>query len=488
LPESKHPRDSSESNDLHTDAREIFRDALGAVDARRAVLDAVEIEHAALHEGARLRVGGERFDLREREPEIYSVAIGKAATAMASALDERLGARLAGGVISAPASNITLSKCWRVFEGGHPLPNRASFDAARAAFALLDRANGARALVVFLVSGGGSAMMEWPRDERLTLEDLRAANRVLVGCGASIGEVNAVRRALSAVKGGGLSVRAPRAARVTLIVSDVAAGRESDVASGPTLPPAHGSTAAEEVFERYGLASKLPASVTRTLKESGKPRTGEADTAKANESEAVRTQSQMTETRSHFVLLDNDSACEAAAESARSRGFAVEVARDISEQNVAEGAALLASRLVELYRREGVGRGGEGGRRRGACLISGGEFACPVRGAGVGGRNSETALRCAFEFERVLRERPEGSLPEQLFALCAGTDGIDGNSPAAGAFADEATLSRARALGLNASNFLDESDAYTFFDRLGDAIMTGATGTNVRDVRILLST
>jgi glycerate 2-kinase len=489
LPESNHPRQFSESNDLRADAREIFRDALGAVDTRRAVLDAVEIERTGLDEGARLRVGGAHFDLREREPAIYSVAIGKAAAAMAAALDEMLGARLAGGVISAPASRFTLSNLWRVFEGGHPLPNEASFEAARAAFELLDRANEARAPVVFLVSGGGSAMIEWPRDERLTLEDLREANRVLVGCGASIGEVNAVRRALSAVKGGGLSARAPRAAQVTLIVSDVVAGRESDVASGPTLPPAHDSPSASEVVERYGLASKLPAPVTRALGEPGKRQTNVSDTAKTDESRAAQAHDEPTATRSHYVLLDNDSACEAAAEPARSRGFVVEIARDISEQNVSEGAALLASRLVALYQREGVGlRGRESVSRRGVCLISGGEFACPVRGAGTGGRNSETALRCAFEFERVLRERSQGSLPEHLIALCAGTDGIDGNSPAAGAFADEATLSRARALGLDAAKFLDESDAYTFFDRLGDAIVTGATATNVRDLRILLAT
>jgi len=180
------------------------------------------------------------------------------------------------------------------------------------------------------------------------------------------------------------------------------------------------------------------------------------------------------------VLLDNDSACDAAAESARVRGFAVETARDIGEQSVEEGAALLVSRLFGLYAREG-----EGGR--GVCLVSGGEFACPVRGGGTGGRSSETALRCAFEIEKALRGGNVGTTPRRVVALCAGTDGVDGNSPAAGALADDTTLRRASGRGLDAAKSLDESDAYTLFEALGDAIHTGTTGTNVRDLRILLA-
>jgi len=180
------------------------------------------------------------------------------------------------------------------------------------------------------------------------------------------------------------------------------------------------------------------------------------------------------------VLLDNAGACAAAVRAARARGFAVEFARDVVEQHVAEGASELASRLLALYAREGA---------RGVCLISGGEFSCPVRGRGTGGRNSETALRVAFEFEKTLagRESRAGLVPAHAVALCAGTDGIDGNSPAAGALADETTVTRARERGLDARKFLDESGAYTLFDNLGDAVNTGRTGTNVRDLRILLA-
>jgi hydroxypyruvate reductase len=448
--------DLNDTRDLRDSARAVFRDALAAVDARRAVLEAVRAE------GRNLRVFGERFDAGAG---VYSVALGKAAAAMASALEERLGDALAGGVLSAPPSDLKLSARWRVFEGGHPLPNAASLDVARAAFGLLDEADASRALVVFLVSGGGSAMLESPRDARVTLEDLRDANRVLVTCGAAIDEVNAVRRALSAVKGGGLSLRAPRARQVTLIVSDVPRGRERDVASGPTLAPHGDSPDARDTVARYGLDSKLPGSIRLALEEF------DAARAKADEG---------SPSSNHFVLLDNDSACEAAAESARARGFAVEAARDIGEQPVVEGAALLVSRLFDLYEREGA-------NGRGVCLVSGGEFACPVRGGGVGGRSSETALRCAFEFEKALRSRDGERTPRRVVALCAGTDGVDGNSPAAGALADDSTLRRASGRGLDAAKSLDGSDAYTLFEALGDAVHTGPTGTNVRDLRILLA-
>ncbi|MBC7930257.1 MAG: DUF4147 domain-containing protein, partial [Rubrivivax sp.] len=209
-------------DEMRRDARAIFTDALRAVDARRAVLGVVEVRDDELRvcdARFRLRASDEVSGLSGLPRKIYSVAVGKAAAAMASALDERLGDRLACGVLSAPPTDLKLAPRWRSFEGGHPLPNESSLAAARAAFELLRGADDPDGLVVFLVSGGGSAMVEWPRDERVTLADLREANRVLVSCGASIGEINAVRRALSAVKGGGLSAHAPRAAQVTLIVS-----------------------------------------------------------------------------------------------------------------------------------------------------------------------------------------------------------------------------------------------------------------------------
>ena len=433
-------------------ARVIFDHVLGEMNARLAVLRSVRIN------GSRLEIVESLFDL-SAQTIIYAVALGKAAALMASALDEILGNKLAGGVISTQAYNARLSSAWRRFTGGHPAPNGASLEAARASFELLKRADEERALIIFLISGGGSAMLEWPRDERVALDDLIETNRALVSCGASIAEINRVRRSLSAIKGGGLSRLAPHASQVTLIISDTNRGDERNVASGPTIPPQEDDAInARGVIARYSLASRLPASVLRAIEES--------------------TSSQSENLPMHhpfYVLLDNTSALASAAEAARSRGYRVEIADDINEQSIDEGCRMLIARLLEL-------------RRAGSepvCLISGGEFACPVRGRGVGGRNSETVLRLAIGMDKLRQTTSEQTAP--IVALSAGTDGIDGNSPSAGAIADTLSLARARFLNLDARNFLDRSDSYTFFDALGDSIMTGATGTNVRDVRILLA-
>jgi hydroxypyruvate reductase len=385
------------------------------------------------------------------------VSIGKAALTMAFGLNDVLGGKIAGGVISGPAQltkpSFTLTG-WQVFAGGHPWPNEASLAAAQAIFELIDRANAERALVFFLISGGGSAMVEWPALEQITLNDLREANRLLVECGATISEINAVRRAFSAVKGGALARRAEQASTMTLIVSDTNRGDEASVASGPTLSPPTNGPDPDEVLIRYRLGAALPHSIIQAIRQK-------------NLSER-----QVQKTNSHCVILDNQTAIGAAVEKAQALGFVSEVAPDICEQPIAEGCELLVSRLYSLVKNSEV-------NNRGFCLISGGEFSCPVRGDGRGGRNLETVLRCAIELDN--KERVCHSV-----VLSAGTDGIDGNSSAAGAIADETTLGRAGLCGLDAQEFLARSDSYDFFDQLDDAIKTGPTGTNVRDLRIVL--
>jgi hydroxypyruvate reductase len=441
---------------LHRTAREIFAASLRSVDADVAVRRAVRLQDS------QLTLVNTTFDLAAHPKGIYCVAIGKAARPMASALSEILGEHLTAGVISAPTDKISFNDRWRVFAGGHPLPNSASLDAARAAFELLRRAESERAPVVFLISGGGSAMMEWPRDEETTLEDLQATHRALVHCGASIAEVNIVRRAISSVKGGGLKDCAPHCAQVSLIVSDTNTGEEATVAAGPTFALTTDDTEnAAAVVARYNLEASLPESILRVIPHPfGKT--------------AAPAEHPLCE---HYVLLDNERALASAVEAARERGFTVELAREVIEQPVTEGCLMLLSKLVELSRRTGA-------KGRGVCLVSGGEFACPVRGPGVGGRNAESVLRWAIELERLFKSAHRLS---HAVALSAGTDGADGNSPAAGAICDETTIQRARQLNLDAQRFLDESNAYTFFQSLNDAIITGATGTNVRDVRIMLA-
>jgi hydroxypyruvate reductase len=354
---------------------------------------------------------------------------------MALGLDDALGDKLTAGVIVSSTRHD--SKRWQSFIGGHPLPNEASLASARAAFALLDRAHEENATLIFLISGGGSAMIEWPVGDDISLRDLRAANQDLISCGASIAEVNAVRRAFSAVKGGGLARRSPRAQTFTLIVSDTNPGDEASVASGPTLSAPPDAPKAMEVVHHYRLDTILPPSIMnaiRQAKDSREPVSG-----------------------SHIVLLDNRTATRAAQQKAIELGFACSLLDHINEQPIQEGCDLLLSTH--------------------SCAISGGEFSCPVRGDGRGGRNLETALRCAISLQ---------DQTSHTVVLSAGTDGIDGNSPAAGAIADETTIQRARNLNLDAEQYLARSDSYTFFEQLNDLIVTGPTGTNVRDLRVLL--
>lgn len=438
---------------LRTAAREIFDEALRAVDAAEAIRRGVELA------GSRLKVSDLQIDLDAHQ--IYYIAIGKAAMSIGVALEDQLGNRIAQGLIAGGdgrriqnrGSTLSLFRR-RWYQGGHPLPNKRSLSAGSYAVDLLARANQHEALLIFLISGGGSAMLEWPVSEDITLANLRIANKVLVSCGASIAEINSVRRAFSAVKGGKLAARASNCDQITLIVSDVPKGQEWNVASGPTISPPPNAPLARDVIDKYSLRNQLPASIVRAI-----------------DSETLSQPEATTKLRHQIVLLDNDTALEAAAAAARARGFVTEIASDISDQPIQEGCESLVRRLEDV-------RSSHRGSNRSVCLISGGEFACPVRGTGIGGRNLETALRLAMS---------QRFATSNAAALCAGTDGIDGNSPAAGAIIDSSTLNRARAIGLDADDFLRRSDSYSFFAARGDAITTGATGTNVRDVRILLA-
>ena len=436
--------------ELRTAVIEMFHAALKAVDAQAAVQKAVSLQHS------NLRVVDRQFDLTSRQ--LYAVAIGKAALGMAKGLMKVLGSRISAGVISAPnfePDSTVFSQSWQVFSGGHPFPNTESLAAAQATTKLLQNAEVDRAIVIFLISGGGSAALEWPSNPAITLEELIQANRTLVLSGATIGEINTVRRALSAAKGGRLALVAPSTTQVSLIISDVNPGEDALVASGPTMVTQTSELDPRKIVDRYELRHQFPESVMRTIDEV-------TDPVVALPMEDLD--------QSHYVLLDNHSALETIVAEARSRGFRTGLADDIVEQPIEAGCQLLLTRLQQLKHQTSEP----------VCLISGGEFGCPVRGQGVGGRNLETALRCALDLDKSAGAK-------NVLIFSGATDGIDGNSPAAGALADQATIARGRARSLDAKKFLAESDSFSFFHQLGDAIITGPTGTNVRDVRIILS-
>lgn len=404
-------------------------------------------------EGSRIHACGRTLDLKTFR-EIRVVAFGKASFAMVEGVLDVLGPDYpVGGVLSIPSRPPHQLSGIGIFNGGHPVPNRDSFAAGRAILDLLAQCD-ERTLIFFLLSGGGSALVEQPLDPRVTLEDMQALNRVLVTCGAPIDEINAVRKHLSATKGGRLAAAAPAATKITLGISDVPVGRESALASGPTIPDPTTCEDAYRVVGRYNVLSKLPtthqpAFAKRTLQETPK----EGDPAFA---------------RAHFeILLGMPQLFEHALCVTEAAGFRAITDNSTDDWPLERAADFLLAKLEE-QRRAFPGQP--------VAVIADGEVSSPVTGNGTGGRNSAFVLHCV--------EKIAG---QGIVVLSAGTDGVDGNSPAAGAIADGETLARAQAGELDPADYFRRSDAYTFFCALGDAIETGPTGNNLRDLRILLA-
>ncbi len=423
------PSDSLKTRRNH--ALVIFDAALKAVDARAVTNQIIQLDRHSI------RFVDHTLDLAKP---IYVVAIGKASLGMAQALDDAFGDRLNGGICVCPPQEVELSARYQLFHGGHPVPNEESLKAAAATFRLLEQANSEQATVIFAISGGGSAMIEMPIASDISLKDLQLTNQLLVSCGAKISEINVIRRAISAIKGGKLLSRLSNANAITLIISDTNEGDETSVASGPTLAPPDDGINARDLVYAYKLDKELPGSVLRLIEKS--PRR------------------EPIPNHPHYVIASNSTALGAASAKAVSLGYESSIDHSISEQPIAEGCELLMADVAPN-----------------SCVVSGGEFSCPVRGEGLGGRNSETVLRSAIILDPT----------REIVVLSAGTDGIDGNSPAAGAIADHTTMARARSLGLDANDFLERSDSHSLFRQLGDSIDTGPTGTNVRDVRIVLT-
>jgi glycerate 2-kinase len=340
---------------------------------------------------------------------------------------------------------------FRYFRGGHPTPNAESIRAANAIRKALD-AQTAASLVVFMISGGGSSIVEQPIDDEISLDDLIATYRALVHSGAPIAEINAIRKHLSSVKGGRLAQAAFPAQQVSLLVSDVPDDTPDALASGPTMPDSTSTEDCYRIAEKHGLLQQFPHS-SRELFE----RHALEETPKSDDQAFYRSR--------WWTIASNQTAVEQAKATAESAGFAVLVDNSCDDWDYERAAEYLLKRLRELRN--------EAER---VCLISGGEVTVKVTNGGIGGRNQQFALSCAAKIAG-----------ENITVLSAGTDGVDGNSPAAGAVVDGSTIVRAQSSGLDARAALEKFDAYPFFSALGDAIETGPTGNNLRDLRILVA-
>jgi glycerate 2-kinase len=428
-------------------ARQIFHETLAAIDIPATM------QRKLQRKGTLLVCGETKIDLRKFE-KLRVVAIGKAAHAMVEGLAFLLApfVRLEG-VVSAPTAVRKPLAGMKYFVAGHPVPNAESWKAAEAILSLLKKCD-EKTLVFFLLSGGGSALVELPLDPAQTLEDVQNMNRALVTCGASIDAINTVRKHISAVKGGRLAAAARDAMKITLAVSDVPAGKESALASGPTLPDPTTVADAKRIIAEHSLYDRFPHALRRWFDEGKMPETPKADAA------AFR--------NAHFfLLLGMDDLFHPAHHAAEAKGFIACCDNATDDWPVEKAAEYLLKQLEEL-------RKTRAGQR--VALIADGEVSSPVTGNGIGGRNSAFVLACV---EKIAGKK--------IAVLSAGTDGIDGNSPGAGAVADGETLELARAIGLDPAEAFRRSDAFTFFSRFEDVIVTGPTGNNLRDLRILIA-
>jgi len=467
---------------LHATATSIFTGALRACNIESAFDRRIRMEGQVLHRLMPDGSGPEQIDLNTYK-RVFVIALGKAAEPMLDVFLSRIKRRK--GMRGIFASNqVPKKRNWRFryFESGHPLPNEDSFNAARAALALLKRAR-KDTIVFFLISGGGSALFDLPLDPEIGLEETRAFHETLLASGAPIGEINTLRKHFSAVKGGRLAIAAPEAIKVSFLLPDVPLRSLDALSSGPTSPDHSTVEDVRTILARYHMAAKLPARVrsfferedmpespgNKSWKPPFLPKFAEAVLARRITAAANMKDEDHAFRDSVFeILLSSHDLIESARSLAQKAGYFVAVDNSCDDWDYADAARY----LLELFHtlRTDHPR---------LCVISAGEVTVTMdRAPGAGGRNQQFALACALELAR--------RSGEPLTVLSAGTDGIDGNTRSAGAIADPTTVARARAFGFDPARALAEFNACPLFTSLGDSVVTGPTGHNLRDLRLLI--
>jgi hydroxypyruvate reductase len=405
------------------------------------------VRRALRREGSRLAVGSATIDL-DAVRRVYVLGCGKAAGAMARAVEAVLGDRVTTGLAVVKDGHGVDTRVVEITEAGHPVPDARGERAAARLIALASAA--ARDdLVIVLVSGGGSALTPAPAPP-VTLAEKQRVTRLLLDAGATITELNAVRKHLSLFKGGQLARAAAPARVIALILSDVIGDPLDVIASGPTAPDATTFADALRVLRARGIEDRVPASVRERLEAGAAGRI--AETPKPGDPALARV--------TNVVVGNNELVVQAAREAAARLGY-----RAIVFTSALEGEArAAAARFVAAVRPLPPP----------ACLIAGGETTVTVRGTGRGGRCQEFALAAALALA-------DG---EGIVVLAAGTDGTDGPTDAAGAIVDASTVERARAAGIDARRSLDDNDAYSVLRATGDLIVSGPTHTNLLDLYI----
>ena len=435
---------------LRRDARKIFMAGVERVEPARAVKSFVHLEDDTL------TVNMREYDLNQIE-NIYTVGAGKAAAPMALAVEQILGNRLNEGLINTKYGHGLPLNRIKLKEAGHPLPDEAGMRGAGAVLSLIEKAK-EEDLIICLISGGGSALLPLPV-EGISLEEKQETTSLLLGCGATIREINAIRKHVSRLKGGRLAKASWPAQLLTLILSDVVGDPLDVIASGPSVPDESTFEDCLAIVKKYKLESKVSPSIRNYLHEGAAGR--KEDTPKPGNICFTRTQ--------NVVIGSNIQAIRASASEARQLGYHPLILSSLIEGETREVAKVHAAVAKEVIRTGNP-------ITRPACLISGGETTVTLRGEGRGGRNQEFVLAAALEMKDL----------EASVILSGGTDGTDGPTDAAGALADGNTVRRSWMKGIDPVAYLDRNDSYNFFFKLGDLLITGPTKTNVMDLRIII--
>lgn len=470
---------------LHETATGIFTGAIRACNIATAFDRRLHFEGNTLQRLMPDGSGPATIDLSNYK-RIFVIALGKAAGPMLETLLARMKRRKGlRGVCC--FHEIPKHRNWRIryFEGGHPLPNEDSFAAARASLALLKKAK-KDTLIFFLISGGGSAMFDLPLDPQISLEDTQAFHQALLASGAPINEINTLRKHFSAVKAGRLAMAAPEAAKVSLLLPDVPLRSLDALSSGPSSPDHSTVAEVRELISRYNLAEKFSPSVRAFFERSDMPESpgnkgwrppffpklAKSEPAPAR---AVPTAASMNEEDPAFrdsvfeILLSSHDLVENARALSEKAGYHTVVDNSCDDWDYADAARYLLRRFNELR-----------AIHPRLCLISVGEVTVTMdRTPGAGGRNQQFAMFCALELEQYQGER--------LTVLSGGSDGIDGNTQSAGAIADPTTVARAHTFGFHLKESLAAFNACPMFTALGDSVVTGPTGQNLRDLRLLIA-
>ncbi len=435
---------------LKKDAIDIFMAGVAAVEPGQAVRSHLKVERNIL-------VAGEHRIPLFPEGKIIVVGAGKAGAPMAGALEEVLGDRIHHGLVVVKYGHLAPVERVEIVEAAHPVPDEEGMRAAERMLELLEVISD-RDLVICLISGGGSALWPCPVPE-VTLADKQQVTQLLLESGAEIGEINCVRKHLSLIKGGGLARRAHPARVLTLILSDVVGDSLDVIASGPTVGDPTTFADAMAIVSRYELEEKIPQTVREYLRDGALGKHPETPKPAGPEFSGVI----------NLLVGTNDIALKASENKAKEMGYNTTILSSTvtgETRTAAADHAAIARKIVDT---------GEP-LPPPACVLSGGETTVTILGKGKGGRNQEFALAAAFGIEGLA-----GTV-----ILSGGTDGTDGPTDAAGAVADGTTMQRARGAGLDASKYLDDNNAYPFFQELGDLLMTGPTLTNVMDLRVIL--